>query len=94
MQKIFRTIATSAAYFAVTLSLSCGDKDNSPNPANCSNNAEKVTAAGKVWANDPANEANCEAYKVAVRDFYKSCETYYTGASKQALDDFLASPCK
>lgn len=93
MQKIFRTIVTAGAFFAVTLSLSCGDKDKSPNPVNCGNDAQKVTDAANAWALNN-NKAGCEAYKTAVRDFYKSCATYYTGAAKQALDEFLAEPCK
>jgi hypothetical protein len=93
MQNILKKIVTAGTFFAVTLSLSCGDKDKSPSPVNCGNNAEKVTAAAQVWASDPTKTASCEAYKDAVRDFYKSCNTYYTGAAKKALDDFLAEPC-
>ncbi|WP_146202247.1 hypothetical protein [Dyadobacter jejuensis] len=62
------------------------------NPLNCSTNAEKVTAAVTTFSQNPTN-ANCEKYKEAVRDFYKSCSTFYTGATKKDLDDFLAEPC-
>ena len=92
MQKIFRTIVTAGAYCAVTLCLSCGDKDKSPSPANCGNDAQKVTDAAMLWAQNDS-KTNCEAYKNAVRDFYKSCSAYYTGAAKKELDDFLAEPC-
>lgn len=95
MQKLLKTTLTGSAYLAVILSMSCGDKDKSPNPAvDCGKNAEKVTAAGTEWAKDVTNEASCLAYKAAVKEFYKSCETYYNGAAKKALDDFLATPCK
>ncbi len=94
MQKFIKNILRGSGYLAVILSMSCGDKDKSPNPAvNCTNNAEKLTTIGQTWASDPTNEAKCKAYKEAVKDFYKSCATFYSGAYKKQLDDFLAEPC-
>ena len=73
--------------------MSCGDNDKSLNPAiNCGSDAEKVTAAGLAFSQN-ITKANCEAYKNAVRDFYKGCENFYTGAYKEDLDEFLAGPC-
>jgi len=37
--------------------------------------------------------AKCEAYKSAVNSFFKSCPAYYSGAAKDALDEFLKTPC-
>ncbi|HEV7382433.1 MAG TPA: hypothetical protein VGN64_21705 [Dyadobacter sp.] len=92
MKRLFKSTTTVFATSATVLFLSCGDKDNSPSPANCSTNAEKVTAAAQTYSQSPT-KANCEAYKGTVKDFYMSCATFYTGATKDALDEFLAEPC-
>ncbi|REA63730.1 hypothetical protein DSL64_04675 [Dyadobacter luteus] len=93
MKKLFKSTIAVFTTFVTVLFLSCGGKDNSPSPVNCSNNAEKATAAATALASDPTNTAKCEAYKNAIRDLYKSCANYYTGQAKQDLDDFLATPC-
>ncbi len=62
--------------------------------SNCDNAANKVTAASNAYIADPTNKVKCQAYATAINDLYKSCPTYYTGASKKALDDFLATACK
>lgn len=71
---------------------SCKKDSDSPSPGNCAANADKVSAAATKFGNDPT-KANCEAYKNSVSDFVKSCPTYYTGATKKALEDFMAEPC-
>ncbi|TDE14573.1 hypothetical protein [Dyadobacter psychrotolerans] len=92
MQKLIKTIISGSAYTAVMLVLSCGGKDSSPNPLNCGSNSDKVSAAAMTYVQSPT-KANCEAYKNVVKDFYKSCASFYTGSAKQALDEFLAEPC-
>lgn len=77
---------------ALALVLGCSKKDTAPSPQNCANNSQKVIDAATVYGSN-AIKANCEAYKNTVRDFYKSCQTFYTGASKKDLDEFLAEPC-
>lgn len=91
MQKLFRNSISYAAFCALALSMSCG-KDKTPSPMNCGNNAEKVTTAATTFSQSPT-KANCQAYKNAVSDFYKSCATFYTGATKKDLDDFMAEDC-
>ncbi|GHB81082.1 hypothetical protein [Persicitalea jodogahamensis] len=88
MKKLLKTITP----LAITLVLGCSKDGTSPSPQNCVDNSQKVTDAVTVYATNP-NKANCEAYKNTVRDFFKSCPTYFTGASKQAYEDFLAEPC-
>jgi hypothetical protein len=62
-------------------------------PEDCSANAKKVDEATSALSADPANKIKCEAYKTAVRDLIKSCPNFYTGAMKQAIEDFLAGDC-
>ena len=61
-------------------------------PLSCTTDALKVTESATKYLNEPS-KANCEAYKKNVIDFLKSCPTYYTGATRQDLDDFAAQPC-
>lgn len=91
MKKTLKTITVVAAYMGIGLMTNC-KKSAVLSPLNCGNDAEKVTDAAIAYSNDPT-KARCEAYKNSVRDFYKSCATFYTGASKKALDDFMAEPC-
>ncbi len=88
MKKNFKSIVP----LAIVLVLGCSKNDNSPSPQNCAENSQKVVDAVTVYASNPI-KANCEAYKNTLRDFFKSCPTYYTGASKKAYEDFLAEPC-
>lgn len=91
MKKTIRKIMTLSICISIGLMLSC-KKDALTNPANCSKDADKVTNAAVAYGNSQT-KANCEAYKKAISDFYKSCATFYSGAYKDALDDFMAAPC-
>lgn len=92
MKKSAQSIITFSAYLGIAVAMGCSKKDTAPSPQNCSANATKVGDAATVYANNPI-KANCEAYKVAVRDFYKSCANFYSAADKKGLDEFLAEPC-
>lgn len=92
MKKLVQSISLFSAYLCLVVVMGCSKKDTAPTPQNCSDNATKVTAAATAYGTNPT-KANCEAYKIAVRDFYKSCQAFYTGAQKEALDEFLAEPC-
>lgn len=74
------------------MALSCS-KSNPVVATSCEKNAEKVTNTANAFSTDPTSKAKCEAYKTAVSDFLKSCPTYYTGVTKDALDDFMKTPC-
>ncbi len=87
-----KTISKSFVSLAIVLTVGCSKKDTSPTPQNCASNSQKVIDAATVYGSNPI-KANCEAYKNTVRDFYKSCQTFYTGTSKKDLDEFLAEPC-
>lgn len=91
MKKTIQKISILSICLGMGLVLSC-KKNVLTNPVNCSNDAEKVTNAAIAYGNNPT-KANCEAYKKTINDLYKSCATFYTGASKQALDDFMDEPC-
>jgi hypothetical protein len=91
MKKTIQKIMILAICVGTGLTISC-KKDSVANPVNCSSNADKVTDAAIAYGNNPT-KANCEAYKKTISDLYKSCATFYTGAYKQALDEFLAEPC-
>ena len=60
----------------------------------CETDAKKVSDAATAFASDPTNKAKCQAYANAISDFFKSCPTYYTGATKKDLEDFVANACK
>jgi hypothetical protein len=92
MKKALKSTALLSAYIGMALLFNCGNKDTSPSPQNCTNNATKVTEAANAFAMNQS-KANCEAYKNSVRDFFRSCPTFYGAAQKQALDEFLAEPC-
>ena len=92
MKKSAQSVLMFSAYLSIAIVMGCSKKDTAPTPQNCSANASKVTEVATVFAKNPT-KANCEAYKVAVRDFYKSCANFYTAADKKGLDEFLAEPC-
>jgi hypothetical protein len=60
----------------------------------CDTEAKKVTDAASAFSADPTNKAKCQAYANALSDFFKACPTYYTGATKKDLEDFVANACK
>lgn len=93
MKKSLKSTLVLSSYLCFVLLFSYCKKSSSPSPVNCSTNAVKVSDAISTWGSNPTI-ANCEAYKNAVKDFYKSCPTFYTGATKKDLDDFLAEPCQ
>ncbi|GAA4437679.1 hypothetical protein GCM10023091_17230 [Ravibacter arvi] len=80
-----------AAVALTALFVGCKDKSN-PNPLNCGANAEKVTKAAVAFGNEPS-VANCEAYKKEVVAFIKSCPTFYSGVTKQELEEIANMPC-
>lgn len=86
-----KNLIVSVFYAGLILGMSCKGKDP-VNPLNCGANAEKVSAAALAWANENS-VANCEAYKKELRAFFKSCPTFYTGVTKQELEEFLDDPC-
>ena len=92
MKTQIKSVSLLSICTALFLFTNCSDNSATPNAVNCGNNAEKVSIAAQTYGAN-RTKVNCEAYKSAVNDFYKSCATYYTGAAKQALDDFLAEPC-
>lgn len=92
MKKSARSTVMFSAYLGIAVVMGCSKKDTAPSPQNCAANSTKVTEAATVYAKNPI-KANCEAYKVSVRDFYKSCATFYSAADKKGLDEFLAEPC-
>lgn len=84
---------------AATLCLGVGvlggcSKAASAVASNCDANAKKVTDAGNAFIADPTNKTKCQAYVTAINDMYKACPTYYSAATKKALDDALANACK
>ena len=87
-----KTLLKIGTYVFLGLLLSCSGKKG-VSPANCEASGERASAAATAFANDPQNKSKCEAYKNAVRDIFQSCPTYYTGATKQAIDEFMATPC-
>lgn len=91
MKKTIQKIMILSVCLVTGLTMGC-KKDALSNPVNCSNDAEKVTNAAIAYGNSPT-KANCEAYKKTISDLYKSCATFYSGAYKEALDDFMAEPC-
>ena len=58
----------------------------------CNQNAETVSDATIAFTSNP-NEANCLAFKNALKDFLKSCPNFYTGAQKAQLEEAVNSPC-
>lgn len=85
---ILRTIVICSV---VGIALSCS-KSNPVVATSCEKNAEKVSNAATAYVSNPTDKTKCEAYKTAVSDFFKSCPSYYSGATKDALDDFMKSP--
>lgn len=86
-----KSLITSVFYAGLILGMSCKGK-GPVNPLNCGANAEKVTAAAQAYANN-STVANCEAYKKEVIAFIKSCPTFYTGVTKQQMEEFANEPC-
>ncbi len=86
-----KSLITSVFYAGLILGMSCKGK-GPVNPLNCGANAEKVTAAAQAYANN-SSVANCEAYKKEVIAFIKSCPTFYTGVTKQQMEEFANEPC-
>lgn len=60
----------------------------------CDDEAKKVADAATAFSADPTNKAKCQAYANALSSFFKACPTYYTGATKKDLEDFVANACK
>ncbi|MDQ6482454.1 hypothetical protein [Dyadobacter sp. LHD-138] len=92
MKTIFENFRIVALFVAMGLIFSCTKSDPIVGTS-CERNAEKVSEAALAYTSDPTSTARCEAYKTAVSNFFKSCPTYYSGASKDALDEFLKTPC-
>lgn len=86
-----KSFIASVFYVGLILGMSCKGK-GPVNPLNCGANAEKVSAAALAWGNENS-VANCEAYKKELIAFFKSCPTFYTGATKQQLEEFTNGPC-
>ncbi len=59
----------------------------------CENHAEKIAAAANAYVSNPGKNT-CESYKAAINDLFKTCPTYYTGLSRQTLEDFNNTPCQ
>lgn len=93
MKKSVQSILMFSAYLSIALVMGCSKKDTAPTPQNCTANAQKLSDATVAYASNPT-KAGCEAYKVAVRDFFKSCQSFYTGVQKKDLEEFLAEPCQ
>lgn len=92
MKNQFKSVSLLTICTGLFLLTNCSDNPATPNATNCGNDAEKVSTAAQAYVANPT-KATCEAYKNTVKDFYKSCATFYTGAAKDALDDFIAEPC-
>ncbi len=76
---------------SVALFTECSKKESMVTNT-CENEAQKVTNAANAFVANPT-KANCEAYKKSINEALKNCPTYYTGVSKQALEDFNNTPC-
>ena len=87
-----KKLLSSIVPLAIVLALGCSKKDNAPGPLDCGNNATKFSDTLKAFGANPT-KANCEAYKIAVRDYIKSCGALYTAVTKKDLEEFLAEPC-
>lgn len=85
-------ITVSALYIGLTLAMSCKGK-NPVTPFNCAANAEKVSKAALAWGENQT-PANCEAYKKEIAAFVKSCPAFYTGTTKEELEEFVNTPCE
>ncbi len=59
---------------------------------NCDNEARKVSNAANAYVASPT-KANCEAYKKTINDALKNCPNYYSGLSRQTLEDFNNTVC-
>jgi hypothetical protein len=60
-----------ACLFLVVFSTACSKKSDpvASNATACSARSQKVADAGQLWAKDPTNKANCQAYLAALKDF-------------------------
>jgi len=92
MKTLIKNIRITAICSIMGLVFSCSKSDPVVSTS-CEKNAEKVSDAATAYASDPTSKSKCEAYKTAVNSFFKSCPAYYSGASKDALDEFLKTPC-
>ncbi len=91
LSKQMKNLIVSVFYVGLILGMSC--KGKSPvSPLSCGTNAQKVTDAAVAYSQNPGKAA-CEAYKKEVIAFIKSCPTFYTGTTKQDLEDFANEPC-
>ncbi|MDQ1089181.1 hypothetical protein [Siphonobacter sp. SORGH_AS_1065] len=75
----------------IVLMVGCSKKQGVSVDA-CNTNAERLKAAADAYVANQS-KANCEAYKKSINDILKSCPTYYSGISKQTLEDFNNTPC-
>lgn len=91
MKKIF--VAALILSFSFGVLGSCS-KAVSVVASKCDDEAKKVTDAATAFSADPSNKAKCQAYANALGSFFKACPTYYTGATKKDLEDFVANACK
>ncbi|WP_131694674.1 hypothetical protein [Dyadobacter tibetensis] len=80
------------ATIGLFLMTNCKKSSVAPNPMNCAKNSESLNKALTDFVATP-NNTTCAKYKDAIRDFFKSCPTYYSGVTKKDLEEFLAEPC-
>lgn len=92
MNILFKNFRAVAFFATISLIFSC-TKSDPVIGSSCEKNAEKVAEAANAYAAAPTSTARCEAYKTAVNNLFKSCPTYYSGTSRDALDEFLKTPC-
>ncbi len=87
-----KSVVIFVMYAGLVTGLGC--KGRGPvNPLNCSVNAQKVTEASLNYSKSQT-VANCEAYKREVIAFIQSCPAFYSGTTKQEMEEFANMPCE
>ncbi len=81
----------SIGLFMGLLLTACSKKE-SIIASNCDNEAQNVSNAANAYVASPT-KANCEAYKKTINDALKNCPSYYSGLSRQTLEDFNNTVC-